>query len=303
MKIYLNKANENWIVDRQRKEWYEYNPETLPSSVDDLDLVWIIAPWVWRHISTQLLKIKKVVCTIHHVIPSKFEENDFILRDRFVHCYHVFTEETKNFIQKFTEKPIVKINAWYDPNLWFRDGKTYYQDFGLDEGDYIVGSFQRDTEGSDLISPKLCKGPDLFCDYVEKLYKQKPNLKVLLGGYRRQYVINRLTKSCVPYVYREMCDEETLRRMYQACDLYVVSSRTEGGPQAIFEASAVKTPIISTDCGQARDVLCSDCIVNIENEFYTPTRKNIDYNYKNIQKFSILNINQKYKNLFEEVCS
>ena len=25
MKIYLNKANESWIVDRLRDEWFQYN--------------------------------------------------------------------------------------------------------------------------------------------------------------------------------------------------------------------------------------------------------------------------------------
>ena len=26
----------------------------------------------------------------------------------------------------------------------------------------LIGSFQRDTEGHDMISPKLVKGPDIF---------------------------------------------------------------------------------------------------------------------------------------------
>ena len=26
MKIYVNKINESWIVDRVRVEWYKYNP-------------------------------------------------------------------------------------------------------------------------------------------------------------------------------------------------------------------------------------------------------------------------------------
>ena len=37
----------------------------------------------------------------------------------------------------------------------------------------LVGSFQRDTEGSDLISPKLIKGPDIFIEIVKNMYQQK----------------------------------------------------------------------------------------------------------------------------------
>ena len=61
---------------------------------------------------------------------------------------------------------------------------------GIDDKKFVVGSFQRDTEGSDLKSPKLEKGPDLFCDYVEKIADE--NTLVLLGGWRRQYIMNRL---------------------------------------------------------------------------------------------------------------
>lgn len=302
MKIFLNQANENWIVDRIRKEWYHYNSETVPSSFNELDLVWIVAPWLWRQVPQELLMNKNVVCTIHHIVPENFNKQEFGIRDNIVDFYHVPNRFTEEFIKKYTNKPIKVIGYWFDPKLWFRDGKTYYQEFGLNASDYIVGSFQRDTEGSDLASPKLCKGPDLFCDYVEKLYKQKTNLKVLLSGWRRQYVINRLKNVGIPYVYKELCNEETLRRMYQTCSLYVVSSRTEGGPQALLEASAIKTFIISTDCGMARDILCSDCIIDITKEVYTPTKRNQHDNFINVQNFSIINMRNKYIKFFEEVC-
>ena len=45
--------------------------------------------------------------------------------------------------------------------------------YGFKENDYIVGSFQRDTEGHDLKSPKLSKGPDLFINNLIKLKKVK----------------------------------------------------------------------------------------------------------------------------------
>ena len=33
MKIYLNKINESWIVDRMRKEWYENNKNISTNSI------------------------------------------------------------------------------------------------------------------------------------------------------------------------------------------------------------------------------------------------------------------------------
>ena len=57
--------------------------------------------------------------------------------------------------------------------------------FNLPEDKLIVGSFQRDTEGSDLVSPKLEKGPDRFRDYIENL-KEKIEHNWLM---HREYII------------------------------------------------------------------------------------------------------------------
>ena len=34
--------------------------------------------------------------------------------------------------------------------------------YGFNFNDFVIGSFQRDTEGKDLTSPKLIKGPDIY---------------------------------------------------------------------------------------------------------------------------------------------
>ncbi len=39
-------------------------------------------------------------------------------------------------------------------------------EWNLPRDAYLVGSFQRDTEGSDLKSPKLVKGPDMFLEIL-----------------------------------------------------------------------------------------------------------------------------------------
>ena len=68
----------------------------------------------------------------------------------------------------------------------------------------------------------------------------------MLGGWRREYVAAQLDKAQIPYKRIELAPITLVRTMYNCCDLYVVSSRYEGGPQAIYEASVMKIPIIST---------------------------------------------------------
>ena len=121
--------------------------------------------------------------------------------------------------------------------------------YNFKENDYLIGSFQRDTEGHDLSSPKLSKGPDLFVSAVLKLYEKNQNIKVVLSGKRRQYIMNELKSNNIPFNYFDMIDFVSLNELYNCLDLYIVSSRVEGGPQAILECGINKTPIISTDVG------------------------------------------------------
>ena len=50
MKIFINDAKEDWIVDRFKKEFSEYNQELFTNEVQDADIIWIIAPWSWKKI-------------------------------------------------------------------------------------------------------------------------------------------------------------------------------------------------------------------------------------------------------------
>ena len=80
------------------------------------------------------------------------------------------------------------------------------ENFNIKDESFVVGSFQRDTEGSDLVSPKLIKGPDRFMEIVKYLNEEKENLLVLLTGKRRGYLINELEKANIDFLYFEMAN-------------------------------------------------------------------------------------------------
>ena len=63
MKVYINSAKENWVVDRFIEEWNEYNFKQSKTLIFGNKLVWLIAPWTWRKIPIKYLK-NKVLCTI-----------------------------------------------------------------------------------------------------------------------------------------------------------------------------------------------------------------------------------------------
>ena len=65
-------------------------------------------------------------------------------------------------------------------------------------------------------------------------------------------------------------------------DLYVVSSRVEGGPQSILECSITKTPIISTDVGIAAEILSPSSIFSYQE--IEKANPDTEYAYKNVQQ-------------------
>lgn len=263
--IFVLRPNEGWIVDRLVQE-YE-SKTSLKITHDQPDIIWLLASWCWNHIHPSFLQSKFVVCTVHHEVPDKFASKlqSFQMRDQFVNVYHVFCQKTANFISQYTRKPVVVLGYWTNPELWSSTltKEEAKEKLGLPKDSFIISSFQRDTEGSDLITPKLEKGPDVFCDVVHGLKKKHDNLHVLLGGWRRQYVINNLTQNNVQFTYLEKQPFNRVVEMYRATDLYVVGSRFEGGPQAIIECALMKTPIISTDVGVARDYLMGTSLFEI----------------------------------------
>tara|TARA_A100001011_G_scaffold127835_2_gene134867 strand:- start:22965 stop:23885 length:921 start_codon:yes stop_codon:yes gene_type:complete len=297
-RVFLNKLNENWVVDRFRSEWYEYQSEISENNVRDSDVIWIIAPWTWNKISKRQLKNKKVICTIHHIDEEKFlkkEKENFYSRDKFVDEYHVISNKTKKQVQQYTDKKIHSIPFWVNQNVWFeiKNKEKLRNKYKLDMKKFYIGSFQRDTEGSDLTSPKLSKGPDIFIEKVKLLMENNPNIEVLLAGTRRQYIIGRLKELNIPFKYFEMVDFSILNELYNLLDLYIVSSRFEGGPQAIMECSLLKIPIISTDVGIAKEILSPKSIYSTTS--LSEGTPDIDYAIEKVKKYLLPQGMENYK--------
>tara|TARA_B100000214_G_scaffold339426_1_gene285226 strand:- start:108 stop:1031 length:924 start_codon:yes stop_codon:yes gene_type:complete len=304
MKIYVNKVKESWIIDRVTTEWIQQNENLSTNKIKEADIVWIIAHWVWDKIPKKYLKTKKVVASIYHIDFDNFDEKqekDFYNLDQYVDQYHVISLKTKLQLSTLTKKEIISIPFWVNQeNYFYKNNKTELRkELGFQEKDYLVGSFQRDTEGSDLISPKLIKGPDIFVNIARDIHSKNKNLTIVLAGTRRQYVIKQLEELGIKYKYFEMANLEMLNNLYNVLDLYIVTSRLEGGPQAILESAITKTPLISTDVGVATEILSNESI--FQPEFYEKSKPNVEYAFKNADKFKIPQGMREFNKMFNKV--
>ncbi len=161
-----------------------------------------------------------------------------------------------------------------------------------------VPIFLRDSEGSDVLKPKLSKGPDRFVEIIKELNKSK-NIHVILTGRKRDYLINELVKNKIKFSYFEMASFETINELYNCLDLYIVSSRFEGGPQAILECGITKTPIISTDVGVASEILASESIFNMEN--YLSAKPNVNHAYTEASKYEMKKVFELYNKMLQNL--
>ena len=303
MKIFINDAKEDWIVDRLKKEFSVYNPKLFTNEVKDADIIWIISPWSWKNVSKKYLKEKKVLCTVHHVDFAKFtgkEKRNFYKLDKFVDYYHTISDKSYEQLFSLTSKKIYNFPFWVNSKLWFdiSESSKLKTKYKIPEDRYIIGSFQRDTEGKDRSSPKLSKGPDRFFEIVKKMGEER-KIFVLLAGYRRQYIIKLLEKYKIEYIYYEKVSFEELNELYNCLDLYIVSSRVEGGPQSIFECGLSKTPIISTDVGIAKKVLATESIFDMKN--FQSAQPNVEFAYQNSKIFDIPKGFVEFNKMFKDI--
>lgn len=267
-KVYVHPAGEDWIVDRFVEEWNNDNSDITVKNPFDADVIWLLASWCWSDIARfKELHSKKVLTTVHHIVPEKFGDSSrqsFIARDSITTAYHVYNTSTADFISKLTNKPIHLVEYWANQKIWYQSGtkEKLRRKHQLPEDGYLIGSFQRDTEGSDLRTPKLEKGPDLFADAVEKIWQTNKKVHVVLGGWRRQYVMSRLQQAGIPFTYFDRPQQKVVNELYQTLDLYPVTSRCEGGPQALIECGLLNIPVVSRDIGIARQVLNQEAIAD-----------------------------------------
>lgn len=208
----------------------------------------------------EINKSNKVVLTWYHIIKDD-ERAKFIPELlKKVDIFHTASNKTAKKLIKMgvPQNRIVIIPLGIDLNYFKPVAKNKKVDIrkklDLPIDKIIIGSFQKDGVGwGKGLEPKLIKGPDIFCEVVKELSK-KHDIFVLLTGPARGYVKKRLEKSNIPFHHKFLNNYLDIVDYYHALDLYLVTSREEGGPKAILECWATKIPLVSSDVGMISDI-------------------------------------------------
>lgn len=279
MRIYLfGRDNVGWSIDYDRKYTEAFLKElgyTITSNFLRADIVHSV--WWDLLLSYRVypLRWKKLIAVITHEINASSPE--FLKARRFVNLW-IAPSQTMCDRLKF-----IGVDVKYQP--FYADEKIFIKlkenkeeiarelgiDYELFTNKLAIGSFQRDSLGVDLSKPKWQKGPDLLMNILSQLPKDK--FILLLTGPRRHWIINQCRELQIPYYYygeeqRELKDDiklntfdkQIINKLYNLTDLYIVSSRSEGGPKAVLESAFTMTMILSTNVGLAPDFLNPWCV-------------------------------------------
>lgn len=314
----------NWYPKQTFTLFERYSNIGFVGNIKSADLIWIFSYYGRLNSFISLpqfiytffnLKPKRrkslkdipIVTTIHHL--SERKEKIWLPKIKILNeitdIYQTFSKNNVEFFRRYFTKPIIILPYWVDTEwftpLSYENKKNLRKQYGIPEGEVIIGSFQRDTE-KDLISPKLEKGPDIFCDIVEKLDRNK--IFILLSGPRRNYVEKRLQHSSIHYKNLGKIPFEEMNRLYNVLDYYLVTSRCEGGPQAILEAMATKTKIFSTPVG-VYDLLSPEVIFSTPREcvelLQKPYPNVLEEHYTRIQTLNCQRVVKQFENFFRNL--
>lgn len=123
--------------------------------------------------------------------------------------------------------------------------------FGIPPGRFVLGFVG--TKGSD--SDRGRKGTDVLLDVVRKAAVRLPNLHVVIGGPGWEKELAELKALGISASATGYIRKSDLPALYSAIDVYLLTSRVEGGPCTVFEAMACETAVVSTRVGAVPELI------------------------------------------------
>ncbi len=122
------------------------------------------------------------------------------------------------------------------------------------------------------------KGLEYFINSAEKIFKKNPNISFIIAGpeissqkkYSKKIKSILLDKNYIKYI--GMC--ENIPELLANSHLFVCSSLSEAGPITVYEAMAMKLPVITTDVGA-----CKQIIENYKNGIIVPIKDSIEMSF------------------------
>ena len=266
-KFIIKSDNSSWVLDELKKEIeellrkkYQFLNSKFYKFINYQN-IFFINKYDLINLPNKNLKI--AVSYFHTEKNNKQINNkilDKLINDNRIKCVQVTNENTRRFL---ISKGIKKENIFKIPigikkeDFSFtpiKEREKIKEKYNLKDH-LVIGSFQKDGKGwGKGNDPKMVKGPDILIKFLKNL-KKKHKIHVVLTGPSRGYVINNLKRMKISYEHHYLSKYKDIKKYYSLVDIYLVTSREEGGPRSILESMASGVLIYSTKVGQALEII------------------------------------------------
>jgi glycosyltransferase involved in cell wall biosynthesis len=123
--------------------------------------------------------------------------------------------------------------------------------FGIPAGSFVLGFVG--SKGSDFDGGR--KGTDVLLEVARRASARIPNLHIVLGGPGWETEVRKLKEEGLSVSASGYLRTSDLPRLYSALDVYLLTSRVEGGPCTVFEAMACETAVVATRVGAVPEII------------------------------------------------
>jgi glycosyltransferase involved in cell wall biosynthesis len=271
--LYIVGDNAKWVIDEETKA-LKKSAQALGIKCEVIKRARLNLPQVVHYTSQFSLNEQSIYKSRHRISVDYFHGKPE-QGENFKKCFEslkthhqeiarvrVSTSEMEDLVKSSGIDPakVMRIPIGVDTEILVPTNETKKKasrtKLGIRKEAMVIGSFQKDGVGwGEGLEPKHIKGPDIFLQVIEKLKLQIPDLHVLLSGPARGFVKAGLDKLGIPYTHHYFKNYSEISELYDALDLYLITSREEGGPKAVLEAMAKGIPLVTTAVGQAKDLV------------------------------------------------
>ena len=140
--------------------------------------------------------------------------------------------------------PITVVPHGVDPEAFYRR-PTQRKKYGMPGESFVIGFVGSKTSNYDAGR----KGLDTLERVLRQLRDRIPNLHVSFLGLGWEQEVARLRAEGISANYVGFVPESQLPDFYSSIDVYLLTSRVEGGPCTVLESMACETPVVATRVG------------------------------------------------------
>jgi len=229
---------------------FERRPDLLRAFIPSVDAIHCLnesSIELFRDLNPETLP--PIVAWIHHV--TEWSPQHQLAGERSA-ALTVCTEGWKRDIapRVSARLPITVVPHGVDLDF-FRRRDVPEGSFGIPSKRFVIGFIG--TKGSDRDRGR--KGTDTLLEVIRRSAALLPDLHVVLGGPGWESELEGLRALGVSASATGYIPKDDLPLLYSALDVYLMTSRVEGGPCTVFEAMACGTPVVATRVGAVPDLI------------------------------------------------